>query len=215
MLDKLEQEISLMWKNHSEGHYVFISTGEVHNEFQRKGEIQKLLEYAQITNFHDYKPLFVKYDIPYDRKISNKRSKKPKNETCINWKTKSDDLFIKIYRKEGIQMMENKILNAFEKAFMYTIVPYVEFKTNCVIVSGEYPTLDELADLVGISVRKIKDVVKSLENKNIIKRYKDGLHKKIFVNPEYMCAGSIIEGEIPSFFIDKNTLDIFNEIENQ
>lgn len=200
LTQELDNYINSLWKEYGEGYYIYLSTGEIHNKEQRDGEIRKLIENEQIDNFHDFNPLYIKYGLIDNRRIINKKSKKLRNETCIPWKN-NDELFIKIYRKEGVQMIEDRILDAHEKAFIFTIIPYVEFKTNCIIVDGEYPTLEELAKMVGLSNRKINDVVKSLEKKNLIKRYKDGLYKKIFVNPEYMCAGSIIEGEVPSYFI--------------
>lgn len=198
----VENYIDNLWKQTGEDSFINLETGEVHNSLQRQGYIQQILDNEQLDNFHSCNYLYEKYQVPNNRIIRSKKSKKPET-TCIPWKNSKSDLFIKIYRTEGYDLIMNKILDAYEKAFMFTIQYHLEFKTNCIIIDGDYPTLDYLADLTGLSVRKIKDVVKTLENKNIIKRYKDGINKKIFVNPNYMCAGSIIEGEIPSFFIDQ------------
>lgn len=115
----------------------------------------------------------------------NKNSKKPVETSCIPWKNTKDDLFIKIYRNEVSQLVEDEILDAYEQAFLFVILPHIAFKTNCVIVNGDFPTLEYMAKKTKLSVRKIKQVVKSLEDKNIIRRYKDGINKKIFVNPDY------------------------------
>lgn len=216
-MQDIEDKFKLMWKKYDDLSWTFIETGELHNDLQRKGIIKSILDNDQIKNFHENGDLYLKYDVPNDRKVINKKNKKNPETTLIPWKDDpKKDLFIKVYRGEGVELIMNQILDIFEKGFMFTIQSFVEYKTNCIIIDGDFPTVEYLAELSGMSPRKANDIVKSLEKKNIIKRYKDGLHKKIFVNPHYMCAGSKIEGEIPSFFIvqiedvDDSTLEMFD-----
>lgn len=208
----IEDYIESIYQPYEEGYYIYLPTGEKHNEFQRQGEIQKLIEDEQLHEFHDYAKLLIKYGIPVKRKIINKGSKKPIDKTTIPWKL--DGKFIKVYRAEGVDLIMDKTLNVYEKGFLYTIQPFVAWKTNCIVIDGDYPTVEYLAELVCISPRKMNDVLKSLEQKNLIRRYKDGLHKKIFINPNYICAGIEIEGEVPSYFIDEveeMTKELFNK----
>lgn len=210
-------QISSMWKPRDEYSWVFIETGEVHNEYQRLGIIQDLLDSQQFIDFHYCDNLYKEFGCKNNRKLSSKNSKKPKEDSCIPWKEGAKIQFIKLYRNEVSQLVEDEVLDAYEQAFLFVILPYIEFKTNCVIVNGDYPTLEYIAQKTKLSLRKIKQVVKSLEEKNLIKRYKDGINKKIFVNPNYFCAGSKIEGEVPSYFIaniedvDDSTLELFDK----
>lgn len=214
MLTDLEEEIKIKWKKINDDCYVYLSTGESFNNFEYLGAIKREIEDIQLKDFHDHTALLRKFGIESFRKIKNKGDKDKLETSCIAWKDTKKDLFIKVYRGEGVELIMNKTLDIFEKGFMFTIQPFVEFKTNCVIIDGEFPKVEYLAELAGMSPRKANDIIKSLEKKNIIRRYKDGLHKKIFVNPHYMCGGAIIEGEIPSFFIseiEEETMDLFDK----
>ena len=216
MLTDLEEQIKIKWEKLNDDCYVYLLTGESFNNLEYLGAVKREIEEAQLKGFHDHSSLLKKFGIEGYRKIQNKGDKSKVETTCIAWKDTKKDLFIKVYRGEGVELIMNKTLDIFEKGFMFTIQPFVEFKTNCVIIDGEFPTVEYLAELAGTSPRKANDIIKSLEKKNLIKRYKDGLHKKIFVNPNYMCAGSIIEGEIPSYFmseIDRETMELFNKKE--
>jgi len=214
MLTDLEKEINIKWEKINDDCFVYLLTGESFNNLEYLGAVKREIEAEQLKGFHDYTSLLKKFGIEGFRKIKNKGDKEKIETTCVAWKDKKTDLFIKVYRGEGVKLIMNKTLDIFEKGFMFTIQPFVEFKTNCVIIEGEFPTVEYLAELAGMSPRKANDIIKSLEKKNLIKRYKDGLHKKIFVNPHYMCAGAIIEGEIPSYFvseIEEGTMELFNK----
>jgi len=209
----LEKQIDIQWHKLDDDRYVYLLTGESFNNLEYLGAVKREIENAQLKDFHEHSKLLRKYGIDVNRKIKNKGDKTPIETTCIAWKDTKKDLFIKVYRGEGVELIMNKTLDIFEKGFMFTIQSFVEFRTNCVIIDREFPTVEYLAELAGMSPRKANDIIKSLEKKNIIKRYKDGLHKKIFVNPHYMCAGAIIEGEIPSYFvseIEEETMELFN-----
>lgn len=214
--EEIKTKILRMWKQRDDFSWIFIETGEIHNEFQRKGIIQDILDRQQIGDFHNCDDLYKEFGCNNNRKMANKNSKKPPVEdSCIPWKVsvRNTNRFIKLYRNEVSQLVEDEVLDAYEQAFLFVILPHIEFKTNCVIVDGEYPTLEYMAQKTKLSLRKIKQVVKSLEDKNLVKRYKDGIHKKIFVNPNYFCAGSIIEGEVPSYFmsVEETTKELFNK----
>ena len=214
MLTELEEQINIKWKKLNDDCYVYLLTGESYNNLEYLGAVKREIEAEQLKGFHDYTGLLRKFGIEGFRKIKNKGDKEKVETSCIAWKDTKKDLFIKVYRGEGVELIMNKTLDIFEKGFMFTIQPFVEFKTNCVIINGEFPTVEYLADLAGMSLRKANDIIKSLEKKNLIKRYKDGLHKKIFVNPNYMCAGAKLEGEIPSYFmseIEDDTMELFNK----
>ncbi len=201
--EEIKSHILAMWKQRDEFTWVFLETGEVHNEYERLGIIQKLLDSKQIEDFHICDDLYKEFGCDNNRKITNKKSKQPKEDSCIPWKSGGEIQFIKLYRNEVSQLVEDEILDAYEQAFLFVILPHIEFKTNCVIVNGDYPTLEYIAQKTKLSLRKIKQVVKSLEDKNLIRRYKDGINKKIFINPNYFCAGSKIEGVVPSYFIEE------------
>ena len=92
-------------------------------------------------------------------------------------------------------------LDVYEKAFLYSIVPFVGYEDCCLKYSnGTELDMNAMVRISGISKRKMQDVVKGLIDKDILYRGKNSKTYQYFVNPWLFCKGNVINKVLKSMF---------------
>jgi hypothetical protein len=127
------------------------------------------------------------------------RAKNGEKYSIIN--IKENFHFTKLFRTDVRYMLETFKLSVYGRAFLYSLLPYLYFPTNSVIVDGKQPDLDGLIKLTGIGKSKIYEVFNELEGLNIIKKEKIGTRFVIYLNPFLHSCG----------LVDKDTYKIFED----
>jgi hypothetical protein len=135
-----------------------------------------------------------------DQRIVNGRSKKKKLK---NRDTYDGGNFNIVYENK-LEEVVNMKLNNNEKLVYYVLRDYAQYPTNCVIIKNHVPAMIELEPIVGLSERSIRDSLKSLDEKGLIKLVQSGHKKAIYINPEYYATGKDL---------DTDTLQIFGLID--
>ena len=109
--------------------------------------------------------------------------------------------FLKLNLKELQMIIPN--LDVYEKALLCSIIPYVGYEDCCIkSINGIELDIDKMIEISGISKRKLQDVIKSLVNKHILYKKKNGKKCKYFVNPWLVCKGNTINGNLKAMFKD-------------
>nr|WP_156736285.1 hypothetical protein [Mycobacterium sp. E3298] len=99
--------------------------------------------------------------------------------------------FTKIFKTDVRFVLDEFKLSVYSRAFLYSLLPYLYFPTNTVIIDGKNPEIDDLMKLVGIGKSKIYEVMNELENLNIIKREKVNGKLIIYFNPFLHSCGLV------------------------
>lgn len=93
-------------------------------------------------------------------------------------------------------------LNVYEKAFLFSITPYIGYEDCCL----KYPSngvelrFDKLVDISGMSRSKVSDVISSLVEKDILYKGKNSNTIQYFVNPWLFCKGNRINKVLKTMF---------------
>jgi len=92
-------------------------------------------------------------------------------------------------------------LSTQEKAFLFSIAPYVSYD-DCHLqyVNGNDIGTEDLVKVTGMVRRTIYDVVKSLTDKDILYRGKNSKNRQYFVNPWLFCKGNRINKVLKTMF---------------
>lgn len=121
-------------------------------------------------------------------------------------------------KKEGIRMgtafIKNnhielrevlKELDLYEKAVLNSMMNYIEYRTNCVVINGEKaPTIETIAEISGIGRTKTVTVLKSLERKHLLSRAHVGEGKRLqyYINPWIATRGEWVNATLKSMFAE-------------
>lgn len=95
-----------------------------------------------------------------------------------------------------------KDLDVYEKAFLFSIAPYVGYEDCCL----KYPSngielkFETLVDISGISRSKLSTVIASLVGKDILYKGKNSKTTQYFVNPWLFCKGNRINKVLKTMF---------------
>lgn len=92
-------------------------------------------------------------------------------------------------------------LNVYEKAFLYSIVPYISYEDCCLKYdNGNELKFETLVDISGISKGKLSTVINSLVEKDIVYKGKNSNTIQYFVNPWLFCKGNRINKVLKTMF---------------
>ena len=92
-------------------------------------------------------------------------------------------------------------LDVYEKAFLFSIVPYVGYEDCCLKYdNGRELKFESLLEITGISRAKLQSVVNSLIEKDIIYKGKNSNAIQYFVNPWLFCKGNRINKVLRTMF---------------
>lgn len=190
------------------GAFVYLATGEFFTKTEHDKYIQKKLEEFKIEVFATINSTSLQEtNIENEQVLINKRSKNPKN-TKAKMRERYEGGNFNIVYTSRLEEIGNMKLSNNEKLVFYVLRDYIQFPTNCVVIKDKIPSIKELEPIVGLTERSIVDVLKSLEEKKLIKRVQYGHKKAIYVNPEYYASGKDLEIETLQLF---GLLDCDNE----
>ena len=92
-------------------------------------------------------------------------------------------------------------LDVYEKAFLFSIVPYIGYEDCCLKYdNGSELKFESLLEITGISRAKLQSVVNSLIEKDIIYKGKNSNAIQYFVNPWLFCKGNRINKVLRTMF---------------
>lgn len=122
---------------------------------------------------------------------------KQKNKQYQEWKIEH---FYRGNIEEICKIM--KSLNIYEKAFLFSIAPYVGYEDCCL----KYPSngtelkFETLVEISGISRSKMSEVINGLVEKDILYKGKNSNTIQYFVNPWLFCKGKRINKVLKTMF---------------
>lgn len=122
------------------------------------------------------------YDYHYGYNMSIDASRPDIGSAC-------NQMNANIVFRDKIRDICNMQLDKNEKLVYYVLRDFVQHPSNCVMINGEVPKFKELEGLISLTERKIRDCLKSLEVKNLLKLVQSGHRKAIYINPEYYATG--------------------------
>jgi len=118
---------------------------------------------------------------------------------CEKWKMKE---FYKANVSE-IQLL-SKDLSQGEKAFLFSIAPYVSFDDNSLQIGHGKKAVDigteDLVEITGMSRSAVYDTINTLAAKDVIYRGKNSRNKQYYVNPWLYCKGNRINKVLKNMF---------------
>lgn len=98
----------------------------------------------------------------------------------------------------------NQELNVYEKAFIYSVVPYVGYN-DCLLkynntADGNPLTFDDMVKITGISRGKLHQTLDDLIKKDIIYKGRNSVGLQYFINPWLFCKGQRINKVLKAMF---------------
>lgn len=102
--------------------------------------------------------------------------------------------------EEISKLMKN--LDIYEKAFLFSIAPYVGYEDCCLKhpSNGVELKFDKLVEISGISRSKLSAVIGGLIDKDILFKGKNSNTIQYFVNPWLFCKGNRINKVLKTMF---------------
>jgi hypothetical protein len=98
-------------------------------------------------------------------------------------------------------MLLIKDLSAYEKAFLFSVAPYIGFDDCCIKhANNKSADFEALISLTGISKGKLSEVINSLRTKDVIYKGLNSKGTQYFVNPWIFCKGSRINKVLKKMF---------------
>ena len=130
------------------------------------------------------------------RRMQESKYIKDKQDKCQDWVI---DYFYKGNIAEIRAIM--KELDTYEKAFLYSIAPFVSYEDCCLKYdNGKELSFNTLSEISGISTGKLSKVIKSLIDKDILYKGKNSKNTQYFVNPWLFCKGNRINKVLKTMF---------------
>lgn len=183
------------------GSYCKVNTGEMFTQTEVSKYIKLKIEEYNTLYIASVRNIANQEGVNLDQHLINNRSKKKIHKKL---KEKYDGgEFNMVYRERLGDIMALK-LNATEKGVWYSLGELCTYPTNTVMIGGNIPSFDDIANYIGMSERNLRRYLKVLEDKNLIKLSQCGFKKSVVVNPEYYATGKEL---------DIDTLKMFNLIE--
>jgi len=191
------------------GTFAHLETGEFFTKTEHDKFVQKKFEAYKVETFAAINQVAgQETDIENEQSlIINKKKAKPKYKK-LNLRERYDGGNFNIVYTNRLEEIKDMKLNNNEKLTYYVLRDYVQFPTNCIAINDIIPSIKELEPLIGLTEKSIINVLKSLEEKNLIKRVQHGHKKAIYMNPEYYASGKDLEIETLTMF---GLLDCDNE----
>lgn len=118
---------------------------------------------------------------------------------CEKWKMKE------FYKANTDEMqLISKELSMSEKAFLFSIAPYVSFDDNHLQKGHGKKAVDigteDLIDITGMSRSTLYDTINLLAEKDVIYRGRNSRNKQYFINPWLFCKGNMINKVLKTMF---------------
>lgn len=100
------------------------------------------------------------------------------------------------------QRLWNKELTLNEKAFLFSIQPYLSFDNDLCDDKGVQLNKEDLIYLCGLSRQTVYKVITSLTDKFILYQGKNGRGRQYIINPWIMCKGVYVKSDYKALFRD-------------
>jgi hypothetical protein len=117
---------------------------------------------------------------------------KYKGETYNCIRVKENYHFNKMYRTALRTVMGDKNLKINSRALLMTMIPYLSFPLNKIVIPG-CNKLEDIGKIIGLQKTATYEALKNLEKLDIIKREKVGGQTIVYINPFLFASGGIIE----------------------
>ena len=180
---------------YGKGLTVDIGTGEITSiENQRKLIIEKAKKATEESN-EELVSIGLQPNIK--TAVINFRGRK---YTTVKIKEKQE--FNKIFRVDFRELLQSKGMtkNKNARLAIASLIGFITFPTNVVMVDGMYPSNEDLEKLWGLSQMIVKRTLKDLEYYQVIKRKKMGSQRLIYFNPFLVCGGGVVDINAYSLF---------------
>lgn len=184
-----------------DGRYIDVDTGEIIDDKQ----IIKAVAFKRNENFISATNTMIELGYKdVDRIVKYKGVEYP----CVTIKEKYT--YGKVFRVALREIMKDGKLSLNARAFIATFEPYISFPYNSIIVNAQYPSQQEIEDMLGLKRASVYNILKELEMYNIIKRVKANNKSVIYFNPFLYASGGIIHSDTYKLFENS----VFNPINN-
>jgi hypothetical protein len=143
-----------------------------------------------IDSINDGDRVVRKQSIDYLKRKSNADAKE-----CLKWDLTN---FMKMNIPEIHLWMSE--LSQSEKAFLFSIVPYVSYDDCHLQINGVDVGTEDLVFITGLSRSLVYSTIDSLVAKDILYRGKNSKNRQYFVNPWIFCKGNMINKVLKTMF---------------
>jgi hypothetical protein len=166
-------------------------TGEIVSEKQATKELNKEIhdKYIEVASNAAQIGAKVDYYIAKD-----KRGKQYSSE-----KVKEEYEFVKVFTVSKREIKKSNNLSKIAKAAYFDLESEISFPTNTIIIDGDTPSIEQLCEFLDLKKSKLYEVLKELENAELIKRKKINGQLVIYINPFLYNRG----------YVDIHTIEIF------
>lgn len=125
---------------------------------------------------------------------------KPRKHNNSN-KTRIDGEYRAIM-SEGMNYLTNDTNrdNIVILSYLFKLCPLIKYPENCVSINGENPSIEKLANLFQVSVRRVQQILKELEYMETIVKKKSGDGVAIYINPYLISSGPTILNSTLKYF---------------
>lgn len=174
------------------GSFVKLDTGEIFTNAEVEQYIEKRLSNFQSAQFQDNNQKAKKLTgVRINQRLVSNNSKKPEKHRSATKGTylKEEKTEFNIVHRPRLEEVTNMQLNKNEKLVYYILRDLISHPSNCVMINNQVPVFKELEPLVSLTERTIRDALKTLEEKNLLKLVQTGHRKAIYINPEYYATG--------------------------
>ena len=114
-----------------------------------------------------------------------------------------DKIYMKVFFMGNVKELEEvlKDLTITEKGLMLSIAPYISFNDCCIeYTNGRHMNVKQVADISGISEKTAQETIKSLIDKNILNKQKEGRNVRYYANPWLFCRRGKVDKSLRSLF---------------
>ena len=135
----------------------------------------------------------------FKKKLESDTERKINELSTGNYEMWNLEVFYKGNVKEIQAIM--KELNVYEKAFLYSIAPFVSYEDCCLKYdNGKELSFNTLSEISGISKGKLSGTIKKLIDKDILYKGKNSKNTQYFVNPWLFYKGNVINKTLKTMF---------------
>jgi hypothetical protein len=124
-------------------------------------------------------------------------AKNGESYSCVN--VKEGYHFVKVFKVDVRRMLETFDISLSTRGFIYTCLAYLHFPTNSIVIDGECPSIEKLCSICKIGKSKLYEILKELEQYEIIKRKKVNGQMVIYMNPFLHSTGLVHEDTYKMF----------------
>ena len=200
-LGKYIDELNNEFKETIGGEFVRLDSGEIFKQVEVNKYIQRKIELynAEVLRNSISKSKELLGITPDQRLINNRSKKPPKNkDNNKGWYDGGKEFNI-VYRENSKELMIMD-LSKNEKLVFFVLRDFVVYPYNYIMINDEIPRFTDLEPIVSLTERSIRDALKTLEVKGVLKLVQAGRRKAIYINPKYYATGKDLNMDTLAMF---------------